>query len=100
MRVRPRRRRMRLIVAGETPTAAALCWPVQRWRRRASRVGTVAAGGGLRGGWGREGFDARGGGCRRRPAEVMRPGGAIRQAFGAFGLEARHPLARRFGGAT
>ena len=38
---------MRLIVAGETPTAAAICWPVQRWRRRASMVTTVAAGVGL-----------------------------------------------------
>src|SRR4051812_27915261 len=54
MRVRPRRRRMRLIVAGETPTAAAMCWPVQRWRRRASMVATVAAGVGLCRRWGRE----------------------------------------------
>ena len=34
-------------VAGETPTAAAICWPVQRWRRRASTVATMAAGVGL-----------------------------------------------------
>src|SRR3954468_21422509 len=40
-----------------------------------------------------QGFDCRDSGCRRRPAEVMRPGGAIVQAFGAFGLEARPPLA-------
>ena len=45
-----------------------------------------------------EGFDGHDRGCRRRPAEVMRPGGAILQAFGAFGLEARHPLAHRFDG--
>src|SRR4051794_41009977 len=45
---------MRLIVAGETPTAAAMCWPVQRWRRRASMVTTVAAGVGRCRGWGRE----------------------------------------------
>src|SRR3954471_9293513 len=45
-----------------------------------------------------QGFDGRDSGCRRRPAEVMRPGGAIMQAVHAFGLEARHPLAHRFDG--
>src|SRR4051794_22702388 len=45
-----------------------------------------------------EGFDGRDSGCRRRPVQVMGPGGAILQAFDAFGLEARHPLARRFDG--
>src|SRR3954469_3791876 len=45
-----------------------------------------------------ESFDGRHRGCRRRPVQVMGPGGAILQAFGAFGLEARHPLAHRFDG--
>src|SRR3954453_2852101 len=83
MRVRPRRRRMRLIVAGERPTAAAICWPVQRWRRRASAVATVAGGVGLWRGWGR--------GARwcgpLTPLEARPPP-----------LEARHPLAHRFDG--
>src|SRR3954466_11480138 len=39
-----------------------------------------------------QGFDGRDSGCRRRPVEGMGPGGAIVQAFDAFGLEARHPL--------
>src|SRR5215212_3710611 len=43
-----------------------------------------------------QGFDGRDRGCRRRPVEVMGPGGAILQAFHAFGLEARHPLVHRF----
>jgi hypothetical protein len=44
MRLRPRRFRMRLTVAGETPTSAAICWPVRRWRRKASTCSTTAAG--------------------------------------------------------
>src|SRR6185312_11967522 len=40
-----------------------------------------------------EGFDGHDRGCRRGPVQVMGPGGAIVQAFDAFGLEARHPLA-------
>src|SRR4051812_12458662 len=43
-----------------------------------------------------QGFDGHDRGCRRRPVQVMGPGGAIVQAFDAFGLEARHPLAHRF----
>ena len=38
MRLRPRRLRMRLTVAGETPTSAAICLPVKRWRRRADHL--------------------------------------------------------------
>src|SRR3954447_7487073 len=45
-----------------------------------------------------QGFDGRDSGCRRRPVEVMGPGGAITKAFDALSLEARHPLARRFDG--
>ena len=45
-----------------------------------------------------QGFDGRGSGCRRRPVEVMGPGGAIMQAVHAFGLKARHPLVHRFDG--
>src|SRR3954465_8506 len=45
-----------------------------------------------------QGFDGRDSGCRRRPVEVMWPGGAIVQAFDAFGLEAPPPLAPRFDG--
>src|SRR3954447_15998113 len=45
-----------------------------------------------------EGFDGHDRGCRRGPVHVMGPGGAILQAFDAFGLEARHPLAHRFDG--
>src|SRR3954471_21966692 len=40
-----------------------------------------------------QGFDGRDRGCRRRPVQVMGPGGAIVEAFDAFGLEARPPLA-------
>src|ERR1041384_877000 len=40
-----------------------------------------------------EGFDGRDRGGRRGPVQAMGPGGAILQAFGALGLEARHPLA-------
>src|ERR1041384_8505891 len=47
-----------------------------------------------------EGFDGHDRGCRGRAAAGVRPGGAILQAFGAFGLEARHPLAHRFDGDT
>src|ERR1019366_594873 len=47
MRLRPRRLRMRLTVAGETPTSAAICLPVQRWRRNASTFSTMTAGVGL-----------------------------------------------------
>jgi hypothetical protein len=35
---------MRLTVTSETSTSAAICLPVQRWRRRASTFSTVAAG--------------------------------------------------------
>src|SRR3954453_6309445 len=45
-----------------------------------------------------EGFDGRDRGGRRRPVQVMGPGRALLQAFGAFGLEARHPLAHGFDG--
>src|SRR3954452_11750665 len=45
-----------------------------------------------------EGFDGRDRGGRRRPVQEMGPGGAIVQAFDAFGLEARHPLAHGFDG--
>src|SRR3954451_15272054 len=45
-----------------------------------------------------QGFDGHDRGCRCRPVQVMGPGGAILQAFDAFGLEARHPLAHRFNG--
>ena len=60
MRLRPRRLRMRLTVAGETPASAAICLPVQRWRRSASTCSTIAGGVGL--------------------SQAMRPRGAIRQA--------------------
>src|SRR5215212_10147734 len=43
-----------------------------------------------------QGFDGHDRGCRRRPVEVMGPGGAILEALDAFGLEARHPLAHGF----
>ena len=49
----PRRRRMRLTVAGETPAWAAICLPVKRWRRSASTCSTIAV--------------------RCRPAQPMRP---------------------------
>src|SRR3954451_15459599 len=45
-----------------------------------------------------EGFDGHDRGCRRGPVHVMGPGGAILQAFDAFGLEARHPLAHGLDG--
>src|SRR5215210_3957510 len=45
-----------------------------------------------------QGFDGHDRGCRRRPVEVMGPGGAITKAFDALSLEARHPLAHRFDG--
>src|SRR5215211_7610177 len=45
-----------------------------------------------------QGFDGRDRGGRRRPVEVMGPGGAILQAVHAFGLEARHPLVHGFDG--
>ena len=35
---------MRLTVAGEMPSSAAICLPVKRWRRRASTFSTTAAG--------------------------------------------------------
>src|SRR3954463_6222909 len=38
-----------------------------------------------------QGFDGRDRGCRRGPVQAMGPGGAIRQALVAFGLEARPP---------
>ena len=53
-RLRPSRLRMRLTVAGETPASAAICLPVQRWRRRASTCATTAAGVGRRRRCGRE----------------------------------------------
>src|SRR3954452_24933944 len=74
-------------VEAETPEDAA-----DRSRRDADRGCDVLA----RPALAAEGFDGRDRGGRRRPAEVMRPGGAILQASGAFGLEARHPLAHRF----
>src|SRR4051794_33525230 len=40
-----------------------------------------------------QGFDGRDRGCRRGPVQAMGPGGAIVQAFYAFGLGARHPPA-------
>src|SRR4051812_15310951 len=45
-----------------------------------------------------QGFDGRDSGCWRRPVEAMGPGGAIVQAFDAFSLETRHPLAHGFDG--
>ncbi len=36
-RFRPRRRRMRLMMAGDTPTSAVICLPVQRWWRSQQR---------------------------------------------------------------
>ena len=39
--VTPSRLRMRLTVAGETPTSAAICLPVWRWRRKASTARAV-----------------------------------------------------------
>src|SRR3954465_12382767 len=44
-----------------------------------------------------EGFDGGARGRRGRAVQAMGPGGAILQAFHAFGLDARHPLAHRFG---
>ena len=66
---------MRLTVAGETPTSAAICLPVQRWRRSASTCSTTAAGVGRRRRCGREERSCK-------PAN-------------AFGAEARHPFAHR-----
>src|SRR4051812_29359034 len=43
-----------------------------------------------------QGFDGHHPGWRRRPAGGVRRGGAILQAFGAFGLDARPPLAHGF----
>src|SRR6202171_1030163 len=42
IRFSPSRRRMRLTVAGDTPTSAAICLPVWRWRRNASITAHVA----------------------------------------------------------
>ena len=35
---------MRLTVAGEMPSSAAICLPVQRWRRKASTLSTISGG--------------------------------------------------------
>src|SRR4051794_21771999 len=81
-----RRRGFKRLDAGEAeaPEDAA-----DRSRRDADRGGDVLA----RPALAAQGFDGRDRGCRRRPVQVMGPGGAIVQAFDAFGLEARHPLA-------
>jgi hypothetical protein len=47
MRLRRRRLRIRLTVAGELPTSAAVCLPVQRWRRSALTFSTMPASAGL-----------------------------------------------------
>src|SRR3954462_6923990 len=76
-------------VEAEAPEDAA-----DRSRRDADGSGDVLA----RPALAAQGFDGRDRGCRRGPVQAMGPGGAIVQAFDAFGLEARHPLAHRFDG--
>ena len=69
------RSRTRLTVAGETSVSLAICWPVQRWRRRAMICSTrlVAASAGA----------------------AVRPRGAVHQARRPLGSEPLHPLAHR-----
>src|SRR4051812_10968507 len=74
-------------VEAEAPEDAA-----DRGRRDADGSGDVLA----RPALAAQGFDGHDRGGRRRPVQGMGPGGAIVQAFDAFGLEARHPLAHRF----
>src|SRR3954469_10041489 len=76
-------------VEAEAPEDAA-----DRGRRDADRGCDVLA----RPALAAQSFDGRDRGCRRRPVQVMGPGGAIVQAFDAFGLKARHPLAHGFDG--
>src|SRR4051794_21279562 len=78
-------------VEAEAPEDAA-----DRGRRDADRGCDVLA----RPGWAARGFDGRARGCGRRPVRAMRRGGAIVQAFDAFGLEARPPLAHGFDGSA
>lgn len=52
--VNPKRRRMRLTVAGDTSTSAAICLPVWRCRRKASMAVHLAGGVWLGDEWGLE----------------------------------------------